>query len=135
MANEILGKGWTFTETLDKNGTPYFTVSLSDGEENIRESIRLILATAKGERVMRPDFGCGIHEYVFEVVNTTTTALIKASVMDALRQFEPRIEVTNVSTDTTRIGEGMLLISIDYRVIQTNNQSNLVYPFYLTEGN
>jgi phage baseplate assembly protein W len=130
MTNEILGKGWTFPFGTDPNGG----IVLSEYEENIKESILLILSTAKGERVMRPDFGCGIHDYVFEVVNTTTTALMKSSIKDALLKFEPRITVQDVSTDADRIKNGLLLINIQYTVISTNNQSNLVYPFYLTEG-
>ncbi len=130
MANEILGKGWRFPITLDTNSS----ISESDFEDNIRESIKIILGTAKGERVMRPDFGCGIHNHVFGVINTTTISLIKTSVEESLRTFEPRIEVTKVTVDVKELEFGKLNINIEYRVIRTNNQFNMVYPFYLTEG-
>lgn len=130
MANEILGKGWKFPIIMDATKS----ISESDFEDNIRESIKIILGTAKGERVMRPDFGCGIHNHVFGVINTTTTSLIKTSVEESLRTFEPRIEVTMVTVDVKELNSGKLNINIEYRVIRTNNQFNLVYPFYLTEG-
>ncbi len=83
---------------------------------------------------MRPDFGCGMYDYVFDTVNATTLSLIESSVREALTLWEPRIEVTEVSVSTEKIGEGELLIGIDYSVRNTNNKYNLVYPFYLTEG-
>ena len=136
MANEILGKGWKFPIALVPNESERtgYTIADADGEESIRDAIRLILSTAKGERVMRPDFGCGIHDHVFEVVNTTTVSLIKSGIADALRDFEPRIEVTSISVGLNRLAQGILEIRLDYRVIQTNNQFNLVYPFFLTEA-
>lgn len=100
---------------------------------DIRESIQIVLGTAKGERVMRPDFGCGIHEYVFSTIDTTTLNLIASTVRDALVEWEPRIEVQNVDISTEEIDVGKLLIRVDYRVRSTNTEFNLVYPFYLRE--
>jgi phage baseplate assembly protein W len=130
MPNNILGKGWKFPLTLDTNGT----LAVSEYNDNIRESILLIISTKKGERLMNPDFGCGIHDYVFEIVNITTISMIKASIKDALRIYEPRILIVDISVNTDEIKNGKLLISINYEVIRTNNQFNVVYPFYLTEG-
>lgn len=112
---------------------PQGLVRMSEYEEDIREAIRIVLATAKGERVMRPDFGCGIHDYVFAAISTSVLGLIEASVTEALIKWEPRIELIGVKAHTEELSQGKLLISVDYRVRTTNNQFNLVYPFYLTE--
>lgn len=130
MKQEILGRGWKFPVQIDSRGR----IALSEADDDIREAIRIILMTAKGERVMRPEFGCGITRYVFATVNTATIALIENSVREALIQWEPRIEIIGITTDTQAISEGKLLIGIDYRVRSTNTRFNLVYPFYLKEG-
>jgi len=125
-----LGRGWSFPVRLhDKEGTILF----SEYEQDIRESIWIILSTAKGERVMRPDFGCGIHDLVFEVINTTTLTEIQTQVEDALALFESRIDVVQVTADSGGGVDGQLRISIDYVIRGTNNQLNLVYPFYIKE--
>ncbi|SFR68969.1 hypothetical protein SAMN04487947_3534 [Halogeometricum rufum] len=129
MNREFLGTGWTFpVETTDAAD-----VAVSTGETDIDEAIRIILGTAKGERVMRPDFGCGIHDFVFAAVNTATVTMIQTSVEEALRKWEPRIEVRDVSVDIDDIDRGRLLVSVEYRVRQTNATGNLVYPFYINE--
>ena len=130
MAKEFLGKGWRFPVNVDAQGE----IHMSEYEQDIKEAIWIILTTSKGERVMRPDFGCGIHDYVFSVINTTTLGLIESSVREGLVLWEPRIEVIAVGISTEAANEGKLLVSIDYRVRTTNNRFNLVYPFYLTEG-
>lgn len=130
MSNEFLGTGWSFPVETDRRGE----IELSARETDIRESIRIIIGTAKGERVMRPDFGCGIHEYVFSTIDTTTLNLIGDTVQDALVEWEPRIAVLNVDVSTEEIDTGKLLIQVDYRVRSTNTEFNLVYPFYLREG-
>lgn len=130
MAREFLGRGWKFPVGVDPKGR----IDMSEYEQDIREAIWLILSTAKGERVMRPDFGCGIHDFVFASVNTSNIGLMESSVREALTIWEPRIELKDVSVSTERASEGQLLVSIDYRVRSTNNEFNLVYPFYLTEG-
>ncbi len=130
MAREFLGVGWKFPVGVERLGN----LALARHEEDIKEAIGLILGTAKGERVMRPNFGCGIYDLVFAPINSTTMAQVQREVLEALILFEPRIEVleVNVSADERELGR--LLISIDYRVRATNTQFNLVYPFYLTEG-
>lgn len=107
---------------------------MSDFEQDVREAIWIILSTAKGERVMRPEFGCGIHDLVFASINTATLAQVENNVREAMARFEARIDVLNVNVSTEEADNGKLLISMDYRVRQTNNEFNLVYPFYLTEG-
>lgn len=129
MGREFLGRGWSFPVDTDSAGT----VGLSEGERDIRESIWIVLGTAKGERVMRPDFGCGIHDYVFATVDATTLNLVETSVREALVEWEPRIDVQSVEVSRGEIDVGKLLVSIDYRVRSSNNEYNLVYPFYLTE--
>lgn len=125
----FLGTGWQFPVTTDRSGD----IELSTAEEDIRESIMIIIGTARGERVMRPDFGCGIHDYTFATIDATTQQLIASTVRDALVAWEPRIEVTNVDVSTAELDAGRLLISIDYLVRSTNTEFNLVYPFYLEE--
>lgn len=130
MATEFLGRGWKFSVNVGTDGK----IAVSEYGEDIREAIWIILSTSKGERIMRPDFGCGIHDFVFASINTSTMTLIESSVREALTLWEPRIELMNVNVSTEKINEGKLLITIDYKVRTTNNRFNLVYPFYLTEG-
>jgi hypothetical protein len=126
---KFLGDGWQFPVTTDRRDR----IALSTGEEDIRESIRIIIGTAKGERVMRPDFGCRIHEYVFATIDETTRNLVASTVREALVEWEPRIEVLNVDVSVAELDAGRLLVGVDYRVRSTNTEFNLVYPFYLEE--
>jgi hypothetical protein len=129
MAKKFLGSGWKFPVQLDdRNG-----VARSSEAEDIEEAIRIILSTAPGERVMRPEFGCGINDYVFSVVNTTTLTQIKNAVERALALYEPRIRVESVTAEADETRSGHLLIGIDYTVRTSNSRHNMVYPFYLTE--
>ncbi|MCP4217591.1 MAG: GPW/gp25 family protein [bacterium] len=130
MAKEFLGVGWKYPVNVDRNNK----IAVSRYEEDIKEAIGIILGTAKGERAMRPDFGCGIHDLVFAPINTTTVNQVKISVQEALTIWEPRIELDEVKVSTDKANVGMLPVSIDYRVRTTNNRFNLVYPFYLKEG-
>jgi phage baseplate assembly protein W len=130
MSKEFLGRGWKFPVKIGSE----CHMAMSEYEEDIKEAIWIILSTAKGERVMRPDFGCGIQDFVFAAINTATLTLIETSVREALTVWEPRVELREVKVITDRIEEGKLIISIDYKVRTTNNRFNLVYPFYLKEG-
>jgi len=103
-------------------------------EEDIRQSILIILETAPGERVMRPNFGCGIHDLVFTALDSTTMQLIRSSVEEALRRCEARIDLLGVTVDEAATDEGQLLIELEYRVRRTNQAGNLVWPFYFREG-
>ncbi len=130
MAKEFLGVGWTYPARTLVDGN----IAMSQFEDDIKEAILIILGTSKGERVMRPDFGCGIHDLVFAPINTATITLVENSVREALTIYEPRIELIKVEALSDRAEEGKLLVNIDYRVRSTNSKFNLVYPFYLKEG-
>ena len=130
MEREFLGRGWRFPVGTSDSGA----VGLAAGEADVRESIRIILGTAKGERILRPEFGCDIHDYVFTTVTPTTVNLMETSVREALQEWEPRIAVDRVEASADESATGRLLVSVDYRIRETNNEFNLVYPFYLREG-
>ena len=126
MPSEFMGKGWGFPIQVDEDGH----LVVARYEESIRQSIWIILSTARGERVMRPDFGCGIYDLVFAVNTPGTAGQLAIEVRRALLQWEPRIQVLDVQVNTgSEIGE--LLININYQVRATNTVFNLVYPFYL----
>jgi phage baseplate assembly protein W len=128
-AKEFLGVGWRFPVALD----PLGEIEMSAYEADIREAIQIILGTAKGERVMRPTFGCGIHQLVFASLSMATLGQVEAEVTEALTLWEPRIELLGVKTSVGGAEDGRLLVAIDYQVRATNNRFNLVYPFYLKE--
>jgi len=130
-AKAFLGKGWSFPIQLDP-GTG--DIAIVAYEEDIRQAILLILQTKLGERVMRPDFGAGLEALVFEPVNTTTMALVQQRVQEGLITWEPRINVNSVEVTTDPVAHNTLNISIGYTVRSTNTFYNLVYPFYLQEG-
>jgi len=127
MKKDFLGKGLAFPVRLDARGN----MALSEHEQNIEESIRIILGTAVGERVMRPEFGCKIHDLVFHPNNSSTAALVSYYVREALVKWEPRIENVAVTAGPDPERENALQVNIEYRVRRTNNLRNLVYPFYL----
>lgn len=137
MVKTFLGKGVSFPIATDSRGDLVQT----EYEESVRQSILIILGTAKGERVMRPDFGCGIYDLVFETQSASTAGKISQAVQEALLRFEPRIDVMDVRVQTSTVqADGVavplengnaLLVNISYQVRATNNVFNLVYPFYL----
>lgn len=128
---KFLGVGWGFPIQKDED-TP--RLALAVHEESIKQAIWIILSTAKGERVMRPYFGCGIHELVFDPNDATTRGLARHHVSEALRVWEPRIEVLDVTVRAAGVQGEALHIGIEYRVRTTDNRFNLVYPFYLQRG-
>ena len=129
-AREFLGVGWKFPLQVTPNGA----IASARFEQRIEESIYIILSTAPGERVMQPNFGCGIHDLVFEPNSAVTLSLVVDQVRKALVSFEPRIDVLTVNADTAPEQPNVLLIRIDYRIRATNSFGNLVYPFYITEA-
>lgn len=133
MANDFLGTGWRFPVKVDGLSGK---IAMSSHEQDIEESIRIILFTVKGERVMQPDFGCGIHDFVFASLNTATIGLMESSVKEALIRWEPRIQVigVTVSQEPALLDLGQLIIDIQFMVRSTNQSYNLVFPFYLKEG-
>ena len=103
-------------------------------EADIASSLEILLSTMPGERVMFPEFGCNLEEFVFETFDTTTQTLMTDIIETAILYFEPRIDLEKVSLDSTRALEGVVLIDITYRVRTTNSRFNFVYPFYKQEG-
>lgn len=126
----FLGSGFKFPVQVDKNTG---RIKVSSYEEDIREAIRIILSTRKGERIRNPEFGCGIYDYAFEALDDTIISEIQHEVEMALVLWEPRIEDIEVRVDAEQ-EEGVLLIEIGYVVRSTNNPFNLVFPYYINEG-
>jgi len=130
MPREFLGSGLKFPLQVDASGA----LAQSSHEERVAESIAFILATAHGERVMRPDFGCGIHELVFAPNNELTRGSVAQSVRRGLVEHEPRIDVLDVRVSSADDQPNLLLIRVDYRIRANNAFHNLVYPFFIKEG-
>jgi hypothetical protein len=126
MSTSFLGAGWQFPVSLDDG-----EIALSVEEESIRQAIWIILATARGERQMQPDFGCGIHDLVFAVNSAETAGRVASEVREALILWEPRIDLDDFDVTNDPEQPSRLLIQIEYRVRSTNSRFNLVYPFYL----
>jgi Bacteriophage baseplate protein W len=124
---DIIGSGLAFPLRLDSRGA----VALVSGEAELEQSIRLILATAPGERPMRPEFGCGVHDFVFESVDASMLGQVEQAVRLALDRWEPRIRVRQVDFELGEAAHGRLGIVITYEVRATNIERNLVYPFYV----
>jgi phage baseplate assembly protein W len=131
QGKQFLGRGWAAPVALDPRTGLVASVAY---EEDIRQSILIIVETAKGERCMRPDFGCGIHDLVFTSLDSTSLQRIRSEVTDALKHFEARIDLLSVNVDSPATLEGELLIEVEYRVRATNQIGNLVFPFYFKEG-
>ncbi len=125
--SEVTGTGVAFPLRVDSQGS----LALVSGSDDINEAITLILSTAQGERPMRPLFGCGIHDYVFDTIDARTIATLEAEIRIALDRWEPRIEVAAIDIDASEAEAGRLPIDISYLVRATNDRRNLVYPFYV----
>jgi len=125
--SDIIGTGIAFPLRVDRLGG----LALSSGDADVQEAIDVILGTAPGERPMRPEFGCGIHNHVFSNIDASTIAKIEVDIREALDRWEPRIEVLDIDPDLSRMGDGVLLIDITYQLRATNDVRNLVYPFYV----
>lgn len=123
----FLGSGVAFPLSVDHRGG----IALAHGEEDIEQAITIILQTAPGERPMRPEFGCGIHRYVFDVIDAETLGRMELEIGKAIERWEPRVDLMAVNFDTTTAADGRLEISIQYRVRSTNHVRNLVHPFYI----
>lgn len=131
MSAPFLGKGWKFPVQVDKTTG---RIMMSEGEEDIKEAIRIIIRTSKGERLMRPDFGCGLKDFVFGTMDDMSMQLIASDVKEAIRDWEPRIKDIEVKAQPDPSMNGRVLLEVSYAVRSTNNLFNQVYPFYLEEG-
>ena len=127
MSEEFIGSGWAFPMRTDATGR----IALVSREKEIEESIRLVLGTAIGERPMRPEFGCAIHDYVFDSADSETAARVAAAVRASLRLWEPRIEVRDVIVSFDASDASVVFIDIRYAVGESNDPRNLVFPFYV----
>jgi phage baseplate assembly protein W len=126
----FLGRGWAFPVFATSDGR----IAFVEGEDAIEEAIQIVLGTSPGERVMRPEFGCGIWELVMEANTAQLHGRVLARVREALVRWEPRIDVLDVRVESPPEQKHLLLIRIDYRVRSNNAFFNLVYPFFLQEG-
>jgi uncharacterized protein len=125
--SDILGSGLAFPLGVDQRGG----IALARGTTDIEQAIQLILGTAPGERPMRPEFGCDLHGFMFETIDAETVGKIDRAVRVALDRWEPRIEVTAIDFDLSHAADGWLEITIGYRIRETSQRHNLVYPFYV----
>jgi Bacteriophage baseplate protein W len=124
---DIIGRGVAFPLRVDAGGA----IALVQDDEDIQEAVELILSTSPGERPMRPQFGCAVHDCVFETVDAYTVGRLERAVRIALDRWEPRIEVLAIDIDLSQAARGELPIEITYRLRATNDVRNLVYPFYV----
>ncbi|MHC5058635.1 MAG: GPW/gp25 family protein [Planctomycetota bacterium] len=124
MVQNFHGRGWSFPVRVGAGGG----IALAEGEENIKQAVRIIIGTVLGERAMRPGFGCGAHELVFEHTDASLTGKARFHVRNALERWEPRIEVEDVDA---RVEGFRLVVDVHYRVRRTNRRDNVVFPFYL----
>ena len=125
--SDFIGTAVAYPLSVDETGA----IAMASGEEAIERSMTMVLSTAPGERVMRPEFGCAIWNQLFDPVNDNTLGLMAQSVRQALGQWEPRIEVISVSAQPEPADHSHVLIEIAYQVKATNDRRNLVYPFYV----
>ncbi len=129
--DDFLGRGWSFPPTFNKGISG---VEMTEKNDDIQNSLQILLTTTVGERVMQPKYGCNMFELVFESLDTTTKTLIKDKIRTAILYFEPRIDVTSISMNNTNDLEGFVLIEIEYMVRATNSRFNFVFPYYIKEG-
>lgn len=129
--NTFLGRGWSFPPTFTKSRAE---VEMVTEEQDIQESIEIILSTRLGERIMRPEFGCNLEELLFSPIDLSLTTYIKDLIETAMLYFEPRIDVNRVEINSSDDIEGVVIIELDYTIRTTNSRRNLVYPFYRGEG-
>jgi|SRR5215213_1326523 len=127
----FLGTGWAFPPTFLKK--PCQVVMVSD-EEDIRQSLQILLSTRHGERVMQPEYGCNLDVLLFEPISTSLISFVKDLIEKAILYHEPRIELRKIDISIAEVLQGLLLIELEYVVRTTNSRYNLVYPFYLKEG-
>ncbi|HEY1255765.1 MAG TPA: GPW/gp25 family protein [Terracidiphilus sp.] len=127
----FLGRGWSFPPAFDRGDAGVVMVT---AEDDIRESLWILLTTIPGERVMLPDYGCGIHEHVFDGIGETLYTYLRTHIEHAVLFYEPRIVLEGVEIAFRDYLDGILMITLTYSIIQTNTRNNLVIPYSLKEG-
>jgi phage baseplate assembly protein W len=129
--DEFLGRGFAFPPRVDAAQGRFV---MCEGEEDIKEALYILLMTRKGERVMLPDYGCSLQDHVFDLPDAASTGQLKREIIQAIVDWEPRVVDVVVDIDITDIRNGKLVIDVGYKVRDTNNPGNLVFPYYLYEG-
>jgi phage baseplate assembly protein W len=124
---DLLGSGLSFPLGVDHRGA----IALARGEEDVEQAIEIIIGTAPGERPMRPEFGCDVHDLVFETIDAAMVGRMETAIREALDRWEPRVAVESIDFDLAGAEVGRLEVTIGYRIRATNDQRNLVYPFYM----
>ena len=127
----FLGRGWSFPPQFELNAGE---LRMTEDEKDIEDSLKILLGTTAGERLLHPKYGLNMQDYLFESLNTSLQTLLKDKVKTNLLIFEPRIDVERLELDLSRQTDGFLIFDIDYRIRATNSRFNLVYPFYLYDG-
>jgi Bacteriophage baseplate protein W len=125
--SDMLGSGLAFPLAVDHRGA----LAMARGEDDVEQALQIILGTAPGERPMRPEFGCEVHDLVFDTIDAAMVGRVESAIRAALDRWEPRVEVAGIDFDLDRASEGVLEITISYRIRATNRERNLVYPFYV----
>ena len=128
----FLGSGWSFPPSFNAQTR---RVEMTTDETDIEASLKILLGTTAGERMLHPTYGLNLQELLFEPMTTTMQTLFKDRVKTTLLVYEPRIEILSIDLDTRVLIEGKLLLILEYAVRSTNSRFNLVYPFYLNDGN
>ncbi len=126
----FLGRGWSFPPSFTQDGG----VKMVSGDEDVAESLRILLATRPGERTMQPDYGCDLDRLAFEPLDATLETYVQDLIATAILLHEPRVELEALNLTPSSEDSGMILITLDYRITQTNSRANLVFPFYRDEG-
>lgn len=132
--NSFLGTGWAFPPSFDRDSA---TVAMVSDEQDIRQSLNILLSTSLGERVMQPKYGCNLNDYLFEGLSSTTIGYIKERVANSILYYEPRIIAENIDVtadDSTDLLEGRFTISVEYSIPGTNSRFNYVFDFYKNEA-
>lgn len=127
----FLGKGWHFPPSFSNNGNDVLMV---EEEQDIQQSLQILLSTSQGERVMLENFGCDLNRFLFEEISQSLINDLDSLIRDSILYYEPRIDVVRITVDESKESSGILLISIEYIVRSTNSRFNMVFPFYLKEA-
>lgn len=127
MGQDFLGTGWAFPVLPDPAGGLRYV----SGEASIQDCLLVLLQTATGERVMRPDFGTTAPTVVFAPGSPANLRMLENSISDAIQAYEPRVELDSVVAEPTPGQENQVVVSVSYRIRRTNTKANLVLPYYL----
>ncbi|MEM8998646.1 MAG: GPW/gp25 family protein [Bacteroidota bacterium] len=128
----FLGRGWSFPPTFHNYGD--IGVAMVENEQDIQQSLEVLLTTGVGERIMLPEYGCNLQTYLFESISNSKMHFISEIIRSAIIDFEPRVILNDIKVDQTDYQEGVIKVKIDYTIVRTNTRFNLVFPYYKVEG-